>query len=101
MPRPTAPGQVVVSVADDGDGLPAEVAAAPFEPARRRRTPTSGAGLGLSIARGIVTAHGGRIELASPGPRYLLPDLAAGRGAAGRAAGRRGTARGSRAGQPG
>jgi signal transduction histidine kinase/ABC-type multidrug transport system ATPase subunit len=61
------PGQVVVSVADDGDGLPAEVAAAPFEPARRRRTPTSGAGLGLSIARGIVTAHGGRIELASPG----------------------------------
>ncbi len=61
------PGQVVVTVADDGDGLPAEVAAAPFEPARRRRTPTSGAGLGLSIARGIVTAHGGRIELTSPG----------------------------------
>ncbi|HEU5418645.1 MAG TPA: ATP-binding protein, partial [Streptosporangiaceae bacterium] len=60
------PGQVVVSVADDGAGLPAEVAAAPFEPARRRRTPTSGAGLGLSIARGIVTAHGGRIDLTRP-----------------------------------
>jgi signal transduction histidine kinase/ABC-type multidrug transport system ATPase subunit len=60
------PGDVVVSVADDGAGLPPEMAAGPFEPARRRRTPTSGAGLGLSIARGIVTAHGGQIELARP-----------------------------------
>jgi hypothetical protein len=29
----------------------------------RPRTPGRGAGLGLSIARGIVAAHGGRIEL--------------------------------------
>jgi signal transduction histidine kinase len=57
------PGHVVVTVADDGAGLPAELAAAPFEPARRRRTATSGAGLGLSISRGIVAAHGGQIEL--------------------------------------
>jgi len=60
------PGHVVVTVADDGAGLPAELAASPFEPARRRRTATSGAGLGLSIARGIVTAHGGTIELTQP-----------------------------------
>jgi signal transduction histidine kinase/ABC-type multidrug transport system ATPase subunit len=60
------PGHVVISVADDGVGLPAELAAAPFEPARRRRASTSGAGLGLSIARGIVTAHDGQVELASP-----------------------------------
>jgi signal transduction histidine kinase len=53
----------VVSVTDDGMGIPDELAAAPFEPARRRRTRTSGAGLGLSIAQGIVDAHGGRIEL--------------------------------------
>jgi signal transduction histidine kinase len=59
------PDQVVISVRDDGRGLPPELATAPFEPARRSR-PThksAGAGLGLSIAKGIVQAHGGRIEL--------------------------------------
>ncbi len=59
--------EVTVTVADDGAGMPADVALAPFEPMRRRRTPSAGAGLGLSIARGIVAAHGGRIELEQPG----------------------------------
>jgi len=54
---------VEVTVADDGAGLSPDTAKAPFEPARRRRGPTAGAGLGLSITRGIVSAHGGRIEL--------------------------------------
>jgi signal transduction histidine kinase/ABC-type multidrug transport system ATPase subunit len=57
------PSHVDVTVADDGTGLSPDVARAPFEPTRRRRVPTSGAGLGLSIARGIVAAHNGRIEL--------------------------------------
>jgi signal transduction histidine kinase len=57
---------VLVSVADDGAGMPPDVALAPFEPTRRRRTPSAGAGLGLSIAKGIVAAHGGRIELEQP-----------------------------------
>jgi signal transduction histidine kinase len=57
---------VTVTVADDGAGMPADVALAPFEPTRRRRTPSAGAGLGLSIARGIVAAHGGSIELEQP-----------------------------------
>jgi signal transduction histidine kinase/ABC-type sulfate/molybdate transport systems ATPase subunit len=67
MAGPDGPGTVRVMVADDGAGMPAEVAAAPFEPRRARRTRTAGAGLGLSIARGIVLAHGGRIELSQPG----------------------------------
>jgi signal transduction histidine kinase/ABC-type multidrug transport system ATPase subunit len=64
---PDGPARVTVRVRDDGGGMPAEVALAPFEPTRRRRTPTAGAGLGLSIARGIVEAHGGGIELADGG----------------------------------
>jgi signal transduction histidine kinase len=54
---------VAITVSDKGVGLPPDVAAAPFEPRRRRTAKTAGAGLGLSIARGIVTAHGGRIDV--------------------------------------
>jgi signal transduction histidine kinase len=57
---------VTISVTDDGAGVPDDVAAAFFEPKHRRRTATAGAGLGLSIARGIVEAHGGWIELSRP-----------------------------------
>jgi signal transduction histidine kinase/ABC-type multidrug transport system ATPase subunit len=74
--------QVVISVRDDGRGLPPELAAAPFEPARRptsASTKTSnrksaGAGLGLSIAKGIVQAHGGQIEATplSPGTCFSV-----------------------------
>jgi signal transduction histidine kinase len=63
----SGPDAVTVSVADDGTGVPPDVALAPFEPMRRGRAPGSGSGLGLSIARGIVTAHGGELELLQPG----------------------------------
>jgi signal transduction histidine kinase/ABC-type branched-subunit amino acid transport system ATPase component len=67
-------GGIAISVLDNGSGMPSEMASSPFEPVRRRRSPTAGAGLGLSIARGIVEAHGGRIELEQPGKgtRFLI-----------------------------
>ncbi len=58
-----APGEVNISVIDDGTGFPADLAGAPFDTGRRQRSHSSGAGLGLSIARGIVDAHEGHIEL--------------------------------------
>jgi signal transduction histidine kinase/ABC-type multidrug transport system ATPase subunit len=56
--------EVEITVSDDGAGFPEQLVPAPFDSARRHRSPTAGAGLGLSIARGIMEAHGGRIELA-------------------------------------
>jgi signal transduction histidine kinase len=74
--------QVAISVRDDGRGMPPDLAAAPFEPARRPSNASSktsnrksaGAGLGLSIAKGIVQAHGGQIELTplSPGTCFSV-----------------------------
>ena len=61
--EPEGKAAVAIRVSDLGAGLPAEVAAAPFEPRQRRGGKSGGTGLGLSIARGIVTAHGGVIEL--------------------------------------
>ncbi|HUC56685.1 MAG TPA: ATP-binding cassette domain-containing protein [Streptosporangiaceae bacterium] len=61
--EPVRPAQVSITVTDEGVGLPADIAVAPFEPRRLRSSKTGGAGLGLSITRGIVTAHGGKLEV--------------------------------------
>ncbi|HYO95885.1 MAG TPA: sensor histidine kinase KdpD [Polyangiaceae bacterium] len=55
--------EVIVEVADRGDGIPVGQEARifeKFERAARERGP-SGVGLGLAICRAIVAAHGGRI----------------------------------------
>lgn len=46
-------------VADDGGGLPCGEEEVVFQPFRRASARTTGAGLGLAIARGIAQAHGG------------------------------------------
>jgi len=51
---------VEVSVCDTGPGLPAEVMATLFTPFVT--TKTNGLGVGLTIARTIVEAHGGTID---------------------------------------
>jgi two-component system sensor histidine kinase KdpD len=60
-------GQVIVDVADRGPGFPPGEEAKVFD--KFYRVPTGGAGtgaggvgLGLTICRGIITAHGGRIR---------------------------------------
>jgi signal transduction histidine kinase/ABC-type multidrug transport system ATPase subunit len=63
LAEPAPRGYVAISVSDTGIGLPADVAAAPFEPRRGRSAKAGGAGLGLSITKGIVTAHGGLLEI--------------------------------------
>lgn len=69
-----------VEVADQGEGFPPEFASQAFDrfsradPSRMRST--GGAGLGLAIARGLVEAHGGTIEIRpAPGGRvsFVIP----------------------------
>jgi two-component system sensor histidine kinase KdpD len=55
-------GEVVVAVADRGPGVPAGEEERVFEKFQRvGSTPGTGVGLGLTICRGIIAAHGGRI----------------------------------------
>lgn len=68
------PGFVRISVTDDGVGLPVEMIGSPFGRRAERRSRTGGAGLGLSIAQGIVSAHGGRFDIERPpvGTRLVI-----------------------------
>ncbi len=76
-----------IEVHDDGPGIPDAEKAKVFEPfyrtAEARESDRQGMGLGLSIARSIVLAHGGTIELRDRQPRGLtvhvfLPESTAG-----------------------
>jgi signal transduction histidine kinase len=67
-----------LSVIDSGPGIPLEVQESMFEPFVRgeqgKRFP-QGMGLGLSIARELIEAHGGRLELdskAGEGARFTV-----------------------------
>tara|TARA_R110002110_G_scaffold168018_19_gene369240 strand:- start:1077 stop:2426 length:1350 start_codon:yes stop_codon:yes gene_type:complete len=65
----------IVTVTDNGPGIPADRQDAMFQPFTRgdesRSLDTGGAGLGLSIARSIINAHGGRITLENGKDRGL------------------------------
>lgn len=69
-------GRYEISVIDRGEGIPPDIRERIFErffradPVRTAAegTPTSGAGLGLAIARKIVELHGGRLEVAESRP---------------------------------
>lgn len=66
-----AGGRVLLTVADDGPGIPATDAARIFERFARldesRAAGTGGTGLGLAIAREVAERHGGTVELLADG----------------------------------
>ena len=61
-----APGQYArLSVADTGEGIPADIQRHLFEPFFTTKAADKGTGLGLSIVYGIVKGLGGAIEVQS------------------------------------
>jgi two-component system OmpR family sensor kinase len=64
-----ADGEAVISISDDGPGLPSADLERVFEPFYRaelaRTLDGSGVGLGLAVARSIARAHGGDVTLIS------------------------------------
>jgi two-component system NtrC family sensor kinase len=89
---PTPP-RITLAVADTGPGIPPALQARIFEPFFTTKPPGLGTGLGLSLCREIVEAHGGTLEVTSapgqgatfritlpvaavPAPLPALPDAA-------------------------
>ena len=68
-------GEVVLTVEDDGPGVPADLRPHVFERfVRGDGDRGSSSGLGLSIVRAVAESHGGRVDLedAHPGARFVV-----------------------------
>lgn len=87
--RPSGSHGIVIEVADEGPGVPEDIAPRIFE---RNVTSGQGTGLGLALAKDLAAADGGRLSLAqrSPAvfalfltaaPRRLDPDVVLPQGA--------------------
>ena len=58
-------GHILVSIADNGGGIPEEIANKIFQPFFTTKPTGQGTGLGLSLSYDIVKAHGGTLEVES------------------------------------
>lgn len=56
---------LVITVSDSGEGIPSQVQPRIFDPFYANGRKTNHLGLGLSVASGIVKAHGGYIQVSS------------------------------------
>ena len=60
--------RTVISVRDNGEGIPSERLEAIFDPFVRLSGAGPGLGIGLALVRRIVELHGGTVTAASDGP---------------------------------
>ena len=69
---------VVITVADNGPGIPRDVLPRIFEPFFTTKKVGEGSGLGLSVSYGIIQQHGGRLNVESrPGNTVFTIELPA------------------------
>jgi len=60
-----ANAQIRICIADTGKGIPAAILSRIFDPFYTTHDVGQGTGLGLTVSRDVVVAHGGRIEVES------------------------------------
>jgi two-component system C4-dicarboxylate transport sensor histidine kinase DctB len=74
----------VITVGDDGPGIPADLLPRIFDPFVSTKTAVHGVGLGLFVAEGLVRSAGGRIQAwnrsEGPGAIFTLDLPIRGRG---------------------
>jgi two-component system, sensor histidine kinase FlrB len=72
LARRTPEGRAQIVVSDDGPGVPANIRERIFEPFFTTRA--SGTGIGLSIVKSVVEAHGGsvRLDASSCGATFVI-----------------------------
>jgi signal transduction histidine kinase len=61
-------GQVRLTFADSGPGVPAELRRKIFDPFFTTKPPGQGTGLGLAISRSILESYGGTLDLEAGAP---------------------------------
>jgi signal transduction histidine kinase len=72
-PAPGRRSRVVLTVTDDGPGIPAELLDRIFEPFFSTKEPGRGAGLGLAVSRTLVESFGGELAAGNrPGGGAVL-----------------------------
>jgi signal transduction histidine kinase len=59
------PDYAVITISDTGAGIPKEIIPYVFEPFFTTKPPGMGTGLGLSVAKRIISDHGGEISIKS------------------------------------
>jgi two-component system sensor histidine kinase QseC len=68
---------IVLEVADEGDGIPADLGEAVFDRFRKAAANSPGAGLGLAIVRQVARNHGGDAHLLPDTPSRIIVILPA------------------------
>ncbi len=61
-------GEIVIEISDSGPGIAVSDRQMIFDPFFTTKAPGRGTGLGLAVCYGIVTAHGGRIDVGENWP---------------------------------